>query len=218
VSDAKIRPGKYWYLIGAAILILGVGAFVWGIVSFVQGGCLSMGEPFSVPGQKELTLESPGTYNILLDDSHHNGERFVEAIRDNLLIVVIRKEDDVKIPIRSVSPAITVSQRGGNGDRIAKVLWDFPIQKPGVYVICGHFLEGDPAEPQASLSVSPEIWDQVEGAVRGFVLFGLGGLGSLTIFIATPILRGRCKRRLAAVPVTAPTAAAPIPPPLPPAP
>ena len=217
MSEAKIRPGGYWYLIGAAVLVLSVGAFVWGIFSFIGNVSDSMGEPFTVPGAKGLRL-SPGTYNILLNQSDNMGRAGAPygSIRDDLRVKVIRKDTGKEVPVRSVSTEISYNY----GSRRGKVLWDFPVEKPGFYVISGSFAQTETTGEvnvarQATLSVGPEMGGKITWLVLGILLLLVGGLGSLAIFIVTPILRGRCKRRLAAAaPAGAPSF--PLMPPSPP--
>jgi hypothetical protein len=206
MSEEKVRPGGYWYIIGAAVLVLSAGVFVWCTEAFAQGIEQSMGDPFTVPGQKGLTIGSPGTYNILFDESDDGGR----AGAGKLQVKVVRKDNGEEIPVHRILRKITCSFGGRHG----RVLWDFPADKPGVYVISGSFPQG--VADTATLSVGPEMGAKTPLFALGLLGLVVGVLGSLAIFIATPILRGRCKRRLADAADAPPAGVPPMPPAPPP--
>jgi hypothetical protein len=122
-------PGRKWYVIALAVLVLGAvvaGVFVFSRIHGLRSGV----QQVVVPGEAELVFDAPGTYTIYHErTSVVDGRVFsssdVSGMQVELFSVVTGEPVELRTPQASSSYSL--------GGREGVSIFDFDVDRPGRY-------------------------------------------------------------------------------------
>jgi hypothetical protein len=141
ISPAKIKPSKWFYVVGIVVLIVGPVVSSVFLFSTIFSNLGNMAEIPSVqvvvPGSSDITLSQEGKYTIFYEYRSLVGNRIYSTGEEipGLQINLVSKETGNEIPLSgaSVNRTYTVGSRSGIG------LLDFVIEQPGVYELSASY-------------------------------------------------------------------------------
>lgn len=172
MTKAKVKPGKWLYLIGVLLIVVGIVA---AIAAAASAGLTAM--------QSSTKVDVPGTSTVQLD-------------KTGIYTIAYYLSSDNK-PVIDPSPykdmAYTLKDAGGNPVAVtaagnAKV---FTIQKTGAYTLATAYPGG--SGPSATVIVMPA--SGINGALIG-VLFWVFVIAGVAVIIVTAVLRSKNRKKL----------------------
>ncbi len=193
MDSSEIRPSRSYYTLAGVVFLLGVGLFVWTIWKGVTGIGGNLQQVLA-PGKSDLTLAAPGGYTIFYEPQSVFNDRVYSTAGDVSEIECMLVSKSTGAPVKlSHSTANTTYKFGG---RSGQSVFDFQIDRPGVFELTSHFPEGQ-AGPEIVLAVG-------HGVNEGIVIMVFGGLASLfgsfmlagAIVLITAVKRHNAFRRL----------------------
>ena len=195
-APAKIKPSRWFYVIGIIVLIAGPAISSAIVFSTVFSNIGSITEIPSiqvvVPGSSDITLPQPGEYTIFYEYRSMVDNRIYSTHQDipGIIVNIISKDTRDEIPLSSpsTSSTYTIGGRSGIG------LFDFAIDKPAIYELSASYpvAKGQQVEQTQDIvlavihsSVMEHIFGSIMGTVAGamaivFVPFA-GGVASIII-------------------------------------
>lgn len=186
MDEAPRGPGRIWYLVGAALIALGVLFDAQFLLTRIQGLGADMRQVV-VPGSTNLDLAEPGEYTIFHERrSVVDGQLYTSFDISGLRVSVVGPDG---APVSLNQPAMT-SRYTFNG-REAFSIFTFRVERPGTYRLTAAYADGR-TQPQAVLSVGhdflPALLITIFSAIAiGFATLGLG----TAIFVVTLVKRRR---------------------------
>ena len=189
-----IRPSLWYISIGVVLFLLGVGLFVY----FLFSGIVHITDSLTqvvVPGRAELTLTTPGTYAVFLEEqSVVNGRIYstTEAV-NGLQCSVVSLPGKQKIDLRRPAGSTTYDVGGRHGRSVL----EFQIREPGQYEFACDY-PGESKGPQAVVAVGKGVGAGILRTIGLSFVSILGGMisGALVIIVVV-VMRERAKKKLA---------------------
>ena len=189
--ESEIRPSPWYYALAALVFIAGWVFFALFLFKNLSG--LSEGlRQVVVPGKAELTLLKPGKYTIYHEYRSVVGSKIYAADQNlsGLECVLVSKTTGAKIPLSRASASSSYSV----GGRAGVSVFDFTVDRPGVYELSAAYSEGTQG-PEVVLAVG-------QGFVLGIVTAVFGGLAivfgamaaAVAIALVTLIKRSKAKK------------------------
>ena len=176
-----------WYLIGVAIIIIGLAASISGAIHDVGSLVEAVGKVprFAVPGSENITVTKPGTYVLYYEyKSVLDGEIFSTSDQTDVKCTARRLQTGADIPIEPAA----LSAQYEVGGRAGKAIAQFNAPEAGTYVLsCAH--PGN-AGPRIVLAVAPPVTGGVLVSVFKWVAIAFGSLAlGMVILIVTLVRR-----------------------------
>lgn len=194
MNDMRVRPSGWWYVAAGVIFTAGFGVFAWGMVTgFAQMfGGISSNQQVVVPGERTVSLPSPGHYTIYHEYlSTVDGKVFSRAgSMSGLTCKLVGKATGRQVPLS----APTMNETYNIGGRSGVSILGFTIDAPGEYVLSA---SGPDDGGQAVLAVGRGFnWGSLTRMIASGLAMGLCILVGVLIFVLTIIKRTRCRRRM----------------------
>ena len=207
-SPEKLKPSRWFYVIGIVILIVGPAVSSAVLFSSVFSNVGNMAAELQstqviVPGSGDITLQQTGKYTIFYEYRSVVGNRIYSTGEDipGIQVNLVSKESGDEIPLSStsVNRTYTIGSRSGIG------LFDFAIDQPGTYELSASYpaIQGQQQEqsPEIVLAVIhssavEKLFGSIMGTVAGtlaivFIPFAVG----VAIIIITFIKRRKASAR-----------------------
>lgn len=192
--NAQETPGRRGYGLAAALLILGIIAFVacFGMLARAGDGLTQV----IAPGETELSLDETGKYTIFYESESVVGDEIVSTGEmPPMNIGVFSKESGEPADVSESSTETTYTFGGRSGESIAQ----FTVDAPGDYVVRSEYPNGEDLG-----SIVLAVGKGVTGNIFGAILLGFAGagltLGAFISALVTFLRRRRAKREVAPVP------------------
>jgi hypothetical protein len=154
-----------------------------------------------VPGSSDITLPQPGEYTIFYEYRSMVDNRIYSTNQDipGIIVNIVSKDTGDEIPLStpSTSSTYTIGGRSGIG------LFDFSIDKPGIYEISASYpaSNGQQEEQTQEIvlavihsSVMDHIFGSIMGTVVGAMAIVLVPFAAGIVFIIITFLRRRKAR------------------------
>jgi hypothetical protein len=192
MNGQEIRPGRGYY--GLAAIVFISGWVLFGLFLFRNlSGISSKLQQVVVPGKTELSLNRPGSYTIYYEQESVVGSKVYSTSRSlsGLECTVTAKATGEEVTLSRAA----VSSRYAVGGRSGYSVFDFKIDRPGVYEIAAQYSEGQEG-PQVVLAVGQGFTMGVLTTVFGglAILFGSIGL-AVAIAVYTAVKRHKAMRQ-----------------------
>jgi hypothetical protein len=188
-----IKPSRRYYVLAGLLIVVGVALFVvtlWRGISSIP----SKVQQLVAPGKAELTLAKAGDYTIFYESQSVFGGRVYSTGRDvpGLECEVVAKSTGAPVALKR-SNVNTTYELGG---RSGRSVFDFHIDRPGVYQITSAYPEGQEGE-KVVLAVGQGVAMRIVILVFECIgiLFGSIAL-SVAIIVVTAIKRHNAAKRL----------------------
>ena len=195
MDSSEIRPSRSYYTLAGVGFLLGVGLFVWTFWKGVTGigGKL---QQVAAPGKSDLMLAAPGSHTIFYE--HH-------SVFNNRVYSTGGKVSAIECTVgsKSTGAPVKLSHSTANasysfGGRSGQSVFDFQVDRPGVYELTSNYPEGQQG-PEIVLAVG-------HGVNEGMVVAVFGGLAALfgsfivagAIVLITAVKRHNAYKRLQA--------------------
>ena len=211
-SPQKLKPSRWFYVVGIVILI--VGPVVSSIVLFssVFSNLGNMAAEIQstqviMPGSSDITLQQTGKYTIFYEYRSMVGNRIYSTGENipGIIVNIVSKGTGDGIPLSSTSTnsSYSLGSRSGIG------LFDFDIDEPGIYELSASYpaVQGQQEEQRQEIilavihsSVIERIFGSIMGTVASamaivFVPFIVG----VAIIIITFLKRRKARARAMAL-------------------
>lgn len=180
------KPSRWWYAIGAAVIVLGLGgAYLYGIS---QASKLLPDVRVVAPGTNEVQLDHAGKYtvfyeyNSVVDGHTYSTDESPPAISSGLVAKAASQPVELSRPPGKSS--YTVNEYVGTS------VLEFSIDDPGTYVFTARYEQGRTG-PDIVFAIGK---DNSGRFLAGFLGMGLGGL-ALGTFIIVHHVREMAHRR-----------------------
>ncbi|MFB3922884.1 MAG: hypothetical protein ACE145_14260 [Terriglobia bacterium] len=183
-------PSRFYYALAGAIFVAGwvlFGIFLYRNISKLPEKL----QQLVVPGKTDITLAKAGTYTIYheyrstIGSRVYSNRRYIPGLQCRVRSVATGSE----IP---VSDALA-SSNYSYGSRAGVSLFDFEIDRPGIYEISGGYEdtgEGPPVVLAIGQGIVREILFTVFGGLA--IVFGCSGL-AVVIGVYTAVMRQRAR-------------------------
>jgi hypothetical protein len=190
--DAQpIRPSRWWYGAAAVVLVAGAAiciALIFRIVTQMEKGV----QRVIVPGQGELALQEPGSYEIYYEYRTTVGDRVFMTGEElpELECHLVAKGTNAKVALAAASASTSYEL----GSHAGKSLFGFDIRRPGTYILSAAYPRGR-LGPDIVLAVGRETAGGVLAGIFGSLaaLFG-SFVTALIIVIVTALKRSKAKQ------------------------
>jgi hypothetical protein len=192
MNGQEIRPGRWYYGLAAVVFISGwvlFGLFLYRNLS----GISSKLQQVVVPGKTQLSLNRPGSYTIYYEQESVFGSKVYSTSRSlsGLECTVTAKATGEEVALSRAA----VSSRYSVGGRSGYSVFDFKIDRPGIYEIAAQYPEGQEG-PEVVLAVGQGFTMRVLTTVFGglAIIFGSMGL-AVAIAVYTAVKRHKAMRQ-----------------------
>lgn len=193
MSSQEAGPSRMYY--GLAALVFVAGWVLFALFLFKNlSGLSSRLQQVVVPGKAELNLAQAGAYTIYYEYESVVGSKVYSTGRtlSGLECAVRAKATGENVP---VSPT-TVSSSYSLGGRSGLGVFDFKIDRPGVYVLSARYAEGREG-PEAVLAVGQGFAAGIITTVFGGLAIAFGSMAAaVAIAVITLVKRMKSKREL----------------------
>jgi hypothetical protein len=175
---AKLKPGKWLYLLGALIIVVGIvvtAAFAAVTATQMLSNKLSA----TVPGQTDLNLTKTGTYVMTYDyNSANGGKAKITNLSDysGLKFTLTEKSDNSTVSISTIAGSAQ----------------EFKVTSPGTYTLSASY--GSGSGPSAVMMIISAGQSAVSAAVN--VIFFVCLIAGVVIIIVTAVKRKKYKKQL----------------------
>ena len=192
MNGQEIRPGRWYYGLAAAVFISGwvlFGLFLYRNLS----GISSKLQQVVVPGKTQLSLNRPGSYTIYYEQESVVGSKVYSTSRSlsGLECTVTAKATGEEVALSRAA----VSARYSVGGRSGYSVFDFKIDRPGIYEIAAQYPEGQEG-PEAVLAVGQGFTMRVLTTVFGGLAIVFGSIGlAVAIAVYTAVKRHKAMRQ-----------------------
>lgn len=178
----QVRPHRLWFLVGAALVLLGAALFARLTPAFIEDVKKPV-QPLSSSVEAHVNLEEPGQYYLMTESA--------EAVGEPMLIVpcdITAAASGLPLAVRTLGPA-TFTLRQGRESYQAFASFR---ANPGEYTIRCKL------SPQRQVVLARDPFDHRSDFGAGLLLGLLfGGTGLLTL-IVTAVRRSKSEQRLLA--------------------
>lgn len=188
-----IRPSLWYISIGAVLFFLGIGLFVY----FLFSGIVHITDSLTqivVPGRAELTLTTPGTYTVFLEEqSVVNGRIYSskEAV-NGLQCSVVSLPGKQKIVLRRPTTSTTYAVGGRNGRSVL----EFQVLETGQYEFACDYPD-ETKGPEAVVAVGKGVSARILRTIGlSFVAIFGGVICGGAVVVAVFVMRERAKKKL----------------------
>ena len=186
-------PSRWYY--GVAALVFVAGWVLFALVLFKNlSGLSSRLQQVVVPGKAELNLAQAGTYTIYYEYESVVGSRVYATGRSlsGLECGLTAKATGANVPVSST----TVSSHYSLGSRSGFGVFDFTIDRPGIYVLSAQYAEGREG-PEVVLAVGQGFATGIVTTVFGGLAIVFGSMGAaVVIALITLLKRVKARREL----------------------
>jgi hypothetical protein len=193
MNGHETGPSRLYY--GLAALVFVAGWVLFALVLFKNlSGLESKLQQVVVPGKAELNLARASTYTIYYEYQSAVGSKIYSTGRSlsGLECVVTSKATSEKL---RVSPT-TVNSSYSLGSRSGVGVFDFTIDRPGIYVLSAQYAEGREG-PEVVLAVGEGFTTGILTTVFGGLAIVFGSMGAaVVIALVTFLKRVRAERAL----------------------
>jgi len=192
MNGQEIRPGRWYYGLAAVVFISGwvlFGLFLYRNLS----GISSKLQQVVVPGKTQLSLNRPGSYTIYYEQESVVGSKVYSTSRSlsGLECTVTAKATGEEVALSRAA----VSARYSVGGRSGYSVFDFKIDRPGIYEIAAQYPEGQEG-PEAVLAVGQGFTMRVLTTVFGGLAIVFGSIGlAVAIAVYTAVKRHKAMRQ-----------------------
>ena len=192
---SKVRPSWWYALIGLALILAGSGLFAY----FLFQGLSRITDSLTqvvVPGHAELSLSTPATYTIFLEEQSVVDGRIYSTTGsvDGLRFSVTMQPGNQQIFLRRASMSASYKLN----DRSGRSVLEFPVRVAGRYDLSCEYPQ-DTKGPQTVVAVGTGVIGKIFRTVLESLISIFGGLGSGALVIALiSIKRKAAKKTLAA--------------------
>ena len=192
MNGQDIRPGRWYYGLAAVVFISGwvlFGLFLYRNLS----GISSKLQQVVVPGKTQLSLNRPGSYTIYYEQESVVGSKVYSTSRSlsGLECTVTAKATGEEVALSRAA----VSARYSVGGRSGYSVFDFKIDRPGIYEIAAQYPEGQEG-PEAVLAVGQGFTMRVLTTVFGGLAIVFGSIGlAVAIAVYTAVKRHKAMRQ-----------------------
>jgi len=192
MNGQEIRPGRWYYGLAAVVFISGwvlFGLFLYRNLS----GISSKLQQVVVPGKTELSLNRPGSYTIYYEQESVVGSKVYSTSRSlsGLECTVTAKATGEEVALSRAA----VSSRYSVGGRSGYSVFDFKIDRPGIYEITARYPEGQEG-PEVVLAVGQGFTMGVLTTVFGGLAIVFGSIGlAVAIAVYTAVKRHKAMRQ-----------------------
>lgn len=207
-SPEKLKPSRWFYVIGIVILIVGPAVSSAVLFSSVFSNVGNMAAELQstqviVPGSGDITLQQTGKYTIFYEYRSVVGNRIYSTGENipGIIVNITSKDTGDELPFSSTAAksSYSIGSRSGIG------LFDFVIDEPGIYELSAAYpaVQGQQEEQRQEIvlaiihsSVIERIFGSIIGTVAGamvivFVPFAVG----IAIIIITFLKRRKARAR-----------------------
>lgn len=192
MNGQDIRPGRWYYGLAAVVFISGwvlFGLFLYRNLS----GISSKLQQVVVPGKSELSLNRPGSYTIYYEQESVVGSKVYSTSRSlsGLECTVTAKATGEEVALSRAA----VSSRYSVGGRSGYSVFDFKIDRPGIYEIAAQYPEGQEG-PEVVLAVGQGFTMRVLTTIFGGLAIVFGSIGlAVAIAVYTAVKRHKAMRQ-----------------------
>ena len=192
MNGQEILPGRWYYGLAAVVFISGwvlFGLFLYRNLS----GISSQLQQVVVPGKTQLSLNRPGSYTIYYEQESVVGSKVYSTSRSlsGLECTVTAKATGEEVALSRAA----VSARYSVGGRSGYSVFDFKIDRPGIYEIAAQYPEGQEG-PEAVLAVGQGFTMRVLTTVFGGLAIVFGSIGlAVAIAVYTAVKRHKAMRQ-----------------------
>lgn len=193
----EIRPSWWYASIGVALALAGNGLFAY----FLVHGIFHLTDSLTqvvVPGDAELSLSTPATYTIFLEEQSVVDGRIYSTKQSiaGLNCSVTMLPGSQQIPLQR--PAISTTYNVGG--RSGRSVLEFPVKVPGQCKLVCNYSQGTNG-PQTVLAVGAGVSEKLTQTVLRSLISMFGGMGSGALVIGLIIVKRRAaKTKLSAYP------------------
>jgi hypothetical protein len=176
-SPQKLKPSRWFYVVGIVILI--VGPVVSSVVLFssVFSNLGNMAAEIQstqvvVPGSSDITLQQTGKYTIFYEYRSMVGNRIYSTDENipGIIVNIVSKGTGDGIPLSSASTnsSYSLGSRSGIG------LFDFDIDEPGIYELSASYpaVQGQQEEQRQEIILAvihSSVIERIFGSIMGIV-------------------------------------------------
>jgi hypothetical protein len=173
MKKSKITPGKWLYLVGVFVIVIG----------FVCGFRISLSNAFhmlnnsinyeaTVPGKTDISFSQIGKYSISVITD--NGDELMDLL--GIKFEIIRRDDNRLIPISKKS-------YGSHSE--------FNIYNPGMYTFTAYYENGYGPDGRVNIKL---IGQSSSNDISSNIIGNAGYIAGVMIIVVTYILRKRSKQ------------------------
>jgi hypothetical protein len=189
----RIRPSLWYLSIGVALILAGIGLFVYFLFEGI-GHITDSLTQVVVPGKAELTLNTPGTYTIFLEEqSVVDGQIYstTEAV-NGLKCTVTSQPGEQEITLTRPSASTTYNVGGRSGRSVLQ----FHIEESGQYELACDYPSGTEG-PKAVLAVGTGVGARIVRTIGlSFAAIFGGIICGGAVVVAVLVMRERAKKKL----------------------
>jgi hypothetical protein len=192
MNGQEIRPGRWYYGLAAVVFISGwvlFGLFLFRNLS----GISSKLQQVVVPGKTQLSLDRPGSYTIYYEQESVVGSKVYSTSRSlsGLECTVTAKATGEEVTLSRTA----VRSRYSVGGRSGYSVFDFKIDRPGIYVLSAQYAEGREG-PEVVLAVGQGFTTGILTTVFGGLAIVFGSMGlAVAIAVYTAVKRHKAMRQ-----------------------
>ena len=170
----EIRPSWWYASIGVALALAGNGLFAY----FLVHGIFHLTDSLTqvvVPGDAELSLSTPATYTIFLEEQSVVDGRIYSTMQSiaGLNCSVTMLPGSHQIPLERPAISTTYSVGGGSGRSVL----EFPAKVPGQCKLVCNYSQGTNG-PQTVLAVGAGVSEKLAQTVLRSLISMFGGIGT----------------------------------------
>jgi len=193
MNGHEAGPTRLYYALAALVFVAGWVLFALFLFKNLSGLSSKL-QQVVVPGKAELNLAQAGTYTIYYEYESVVGSKVYSTGRSlsGLECAVTAKVTGANVPMSSttVSSHYSLSGRSGFG------VFDFTIDRPGIYVLSAQYAEGHEG-PEVVLAVGQGFTTGILTTVFGGLAMVFGSMGlAVAIAVITFLKRMRAERAL----------------------
>jgi hypothetical protein len=194
MSDKKVKPSGWFYLLAALVLMGGIAGFV--LVVFNGLADLSGGlTQVVVPGSEELTFSKVGDYTVFHEYKSIRGNRVYSMTPGGLAGLqcrLVSKATGKEIPLAPTSMTSTYSM----GSRSGIGVFDFNIESPGKYLFSAQYPDGQEGQ-QTVMAVGHGFMAKLFTTILGGLGIMFGSLAAaIAIWLTTFLMRRASRKRI----------------------
>ena len=194
MSEKKIKPSGWFYVLAGLVLVggmVGFGFFLVDGLSDLSGGLTQV----VVPGSQELTFSKTGAHTVFHEHKSIVGSKMYSMTPGGLAGLqcrLVSKADGQEILLSPTSMSSTYSM----GSRSGVGVFDFNIDSPGEYLFSASY-PPEQEGPQAVLAIGHGFVEQLLTTVLGGLAIMFGSLtAAIAIALTTFFMRRGAKKRL----------------------
>ena len=190
--QTKIKPSRWFYLLGIAVFI--IGGVLFGLFIFSSLGNFAAESPIQVvvPGRSDIELPETGKYTIFYEYESVVGNRVFSTGEDipGIEVTLVSKDTGLEIPLFSTALSSTYSIGGRSGIGI----FDFSIGRPGIFELSAFYPSG---EQSSAKNIVLAVIHGFVGKLMGTILWGLAiFFGSAAIGVAIIVITFLKRRKV----------------------